>query len=218
VVLGLAAIKLIFKKVSSRKVGANSGSGDSGGAQGGKFATRKASTPTPAPTPSPKPTPTPKPAPAKNSGKTFSQRALEAQKRQKQMLKDNVGYNISPSDWDKYPSIGRQGTFVSDKKAMDKLFPEIAAGKSGVIKISKARAADIEKQMGLDPGSLSSGLKIRKIDDLTSRSPRSPMEGNSHFLGAGEHLPGGHPEMVIDSVLTKDGNGVSTLLSIVVGK
>jgi hypothetical protein len=41
VVLGLAAIKLIFKKVSSRKVGANSGSGDSGGAQGGSFATRK---------------------------------------------------------------------------------------------------------------------------------------------------------------------------------
>jgi hypothetical protein len=42
------------------------------------------------------------------------------------------------------------------------------------------------------------------------------MEGNSLFQGPGNHLPGGAPEMVIDSIPTKDTKNVSTLLEIVV--
>ena len=37
----------------------------------------------------------------------ISDKVLAARQRQAQMLNDNVGYNISPTDWDKYPTIGR---------------------------------------------------------------------------------------------------------------
>lgn len=32
--------------------------------------------------------------------------------------------------------------------------------------------------------------------------PRSPLNGNDYFLGPGQHLHGGAPEMVINSVAT----------------
>lgn len=56
------------------------------------------------------------------------------------------------------------------------------------------------------------------VDDLQTRAPRSPMEGNRFFLGAGNHLPGGGPEMVVDSIPTRDGGGVSTLTDFFVNK
>lgn len=62
-------------------------------------------------------------------------------------------------------------------------------------------------------------IKARKWIYLTSvnaRNPRSPMEGNDYFLGAGNHLPGGAPEMVVDSIPTVDGDGVTTLVTIMV--
>lgn len=40
-----------------------------------------------------------------------------------------------------------------------------------------------------------------KIYVVSPRSP-TPEAGNEHFLGAGQHLPGGAPEIVIDSVPT----------------
>lgn len=44
-------------------------------------------------------------------------------------------------------------------------------------------------------------------------SPRSPIGGgNDYFLGAGQHLPGGGPEMVIDSIPTKN-TGNSKVIS-----
>jgi len=45
-------------------------------------------------------------------------------------------------------------------------------------------------------------------------SPRSPLEGNQYFLGPGNHLPGGAPEMVIHSIPTVDNDVVSTLLKV----
>ena len=44
------------------------------------------------------------------------QRIAKARARQKKMLTRNVGYNVSPTAWDQYPTIGRAGTFVTDKK------------------------------------------------------------------------------------------------------
>lgn len=44
--------------------------------------------------------------------------------------------------------------------------------------------------------------------------PNSPMEGNDYFRGAGKHLPGGHPEMVIKSIPTKDTSTVKTILKV----
>ncbi|HFT7228347.1 RHS repeat-associated core domain-containing protein [Enterobacter chengduensis] len=122
-----------------------------------------------------------------------------ARARQAQMLQDDVGYNISPKSWDQFPAIGRDGTFVTDKEGALKHFSNI---QSGEITISKYLAATIEKDMGLYPGSLSDGFKIRKIDGISNMQPRSPLSGNDYFLGPGQHLPGGAPEMVINSVPT----------------
>jgi|TARA_R110001583_G_scaffold138403_1_gene290021 hypothetical protein len=42
------------------------------------------------------------------------------------------------------------------------------------------------------------------------------MEGNQFFRGPGNHLPGGAPEMVIDSIPTVDTGNVKTLLEVLV--
>jgi RHS repeat-associated protein len=122
-----------------------------------------------------------------------------ARVRQAKMLKDDVGYNISPKSWEHYPSIGRDGTFVTDKAGALKYFRKIESGNAN---ISSSLAAKIEKDMGLDPGSLQDGFNIRKIEGISGMHPRSPLSGNSYFLGPGQHLPGGAPEMVINSIPT----------------
>ena len=76
------------------------------------------------------------------------------------------------------------------------------------------RASTLESAFGLWPGSLSSGFKIREISDVQIRSPRSPVEGNRFFLGAGNHLLGGAPEMVVDSISSIDGLGVRTISTV----
>ena len=58
----------------------------------------------------------------------------------------------------------------------------------------------IESDMGLKPGSLGEGFNTRKIEGISGMSPRSPLEGNTYFLGPGQHLPEGAPEIVIDSI------------------
>ncbi|WP_330986329.1 MULTISPECIES: type IV secretion protein Rhs [Enterobacterales] len=113
------------------------------------------------------------------------------------MLEDNVGYNISPKSWDQYPALGRDGTFVTDKEGILKYFP---GAQNGEVTISKSLAETIEKDMGLAPDSLSGGFNIRKIDGISDMQPRSPLGGNDYFLGPGQHLPGGAPEVVINPV------------------
>lgn len=70
--------------------------------------------------------------------------------------------------------------------------------------------------MGLKPGSLQNGFKVREISDITSMNPRSTLEGNEYFLGPGQHLPNGAPEMVINSVPTIDNESVTTILTVLV--
>ena len=141
-------------------------------------------------------------------------RINNARLRQHKMLEDNVGFNVSPTDWDAYPSIGRAGSFVSDKQSVTSIIGNID-GISNMT-IAKSEAALLENSFGLEPGSLQNGFKIRKVDNIVMRNPRSPMEGNRFFLGAGNHLPGGAPEMVVDSIPTVDGGGVTTLVEVLV--
>jgi hypothetical protein len=61
-------------------------------------------------------------------------------------------------------------------------------------------------------------IKIRQIDGIRDLYPRSTLEGNEYFLGPGEHLPGGGPEMVIDSIPISDSKGVTTIMQIFVEK
>ncbi len=143
-----------------------------------------------------------------------TQRTLMAQRRQAQMLKDNRGFNVSPVAWDKYPTIGRNGTYVSDKKGVADIIGDFS-GRSKVT-ISTEKAAKLERAFGLEEGSLKDGFKIRQVDNVIERMPRSPMEGNQYFLGPGKNLPGGAPEMVVESIPTKDMDGVKTLTEVFV--
>lgn len=138
----------------------------------------------------------------------------KARARQHKMLQDNKGFNISPTDWDAYPSIGRNGTFITDCKGALGYFGNFKKGDT--ITISSVKAAKIESDMGLNPGSLQNGFKIREVSGISSMNPRSPLEGNEYFLGGGQHLPGGAPEMVINSIPTTDNASVTTILTVLV--
>ncbi len=120
-----------------------------------------------------------------------------ARTRQLQMLRNDVGYNISPKSWDEYPSIGGGGTFVTDKNGALKYFGN---AHNSELTISKSLVNKIERDMGLKPNSLSEGFNIRRVEGISEMNPRSPLEGNRYFLGPGNHLPGGAPGMVINSI------------------
>jgi len=149
---------------------------------------------------------------SKAKEKTEKEVVLEARQRQEAMLEDNIGFNVSPSDWDNYPTIGRNGSFISDRQGITDILGNID-GKSN-ISISKVDALQLEQSFGLEPGSLQGGFKIRQVDNIVDQAPRSPLEGNKYFRGPGQHLPGGAPEMVIDSISTTDSNTVKTLLEV----
>jgi len=143
---------------------------------------------------------------------TADQRIAAARIRQATMLQDNIGFNISPTAWDAYPTIGRNGTFISDEQGIMNYFGDII-GKTEIT-LPASTVAQIEQDMGLIPGTLKDGFKVRQVTEITEISPRSPLEGNQYFLGAGNHLPGGAPEMVIDSIPTADNEFVKTLLNV----
>jgi hypothetical protein len=132
------------------------------------------------------------------------------------MLEDNIGFNISPIDWDAFPTIGRNGTFVSDRAGVMGYFGDVSA-KSGIT-ISTSLATKIELDMGLVPGTLQNGFKVRQVMGLQTLQPSSPMSGNAFFLGPGNHLPSGAPEMVIESIPTIDNANVKTILQVKVRK
>jgi hypothetical protein len=135
-----------------------------------------------------------------------------ARARQLQMLDDNVGFNISPTAWDAYPTIGRQGTYITDKAGALDYFGD-TAGRS-TIDISKDLASKVEADMGLTPGSLSGGFKVRQVSGIRGMLPSSPTTGNAYFWGAGNHLPGGAPEMVVSPISTVDNSAVTTLFKV----
>lgn len=109
-------------------------------------------------------------------------------------------------------TIGKSGTYVTDQQTILSMTGPLNIG--GETVISSAQAAQLEKSMGLQPGSLADGFKVRQVDGIAVMSPRSPMEGNEYFLGPGQHLSGGGPELVIDSISTTDSTGVKTLTTV----
>jgi filamentous hemagglutinin len=135
-----------------------------------------------------------------------------ARLRQANMLNDDVGYNVSPSSWDSYPTIGRSGTYITDQQAItDILGPLNSAGETV---ITAAQEAQLEAAMGLESGSLADGFKVRQVTGIADMTPRSPLKGNDYFQGPGQHLPGGGPEMVIDSIPTTDTTNVTTITTV----
>jgi hypothetical protein len=131
--------------------------------------------------------------------------------RQSQILKDDVGYNVSPESFYRdYPAIGRNGTFVTDAQAFKTVGPINGSQQYSVGLFSNAsknqvsyyKAWQLERGLGLERRSLWEGFRLKEIKGISGMSPRSPLEGNQYFLGFGKGLPNGAPEMVIDSVAT----------------
>jgi RHS repeat-associated protein len=129
--------------------------------------------------------------------------------RQQAMLDKNAGYNISAESWFKqYSHLGRWGTFVTDKKAFRDVLGHARPGKytvgrkAGKGRISAHQARQLEKKLGLEPGSLREGFPITRVENIRDMSPRSPLEGNRFFRGPGKGLPGGGPEIVVDPIPT----------------
>ena len=110
--------------------------------------------------------------------------------------------------------FSKNSTFITDRTGALNNLPNFRKGDTVII--SSATASSIERGMGLKPGSLQNGFKVREISDITSMNPRSPLEGNEYFLGPGQHLPNGAPEMVINSVPTIDNESVTTILTVLV--
>jgi filamentous hemagglutinin len=128
------------------------------------------------------------------------------------MLDANTGFNVSPTSWDSYPSIGRNGTYITDRQAITGITGSLNLG--GETSITSSQAAQLEQAMGLQPGSLANGFKVRQVDGITGMSPQSPLEGNQYFQGGGQHLPGGGPEMVIEPISTTDSGNVKTITTV----
>jgi hypothetical protein len=133
--------------------------------------------------------------------------------RTDQLLKDNIGYNVSPRSYDKdFERIGKDATFVTDRKALEDVLGPL--NKLDSSRITSQTVAKLEQGLGLESGSLSrGGLKIREIEDLKSRGVGSPVDtANKQFLGGGKGLPGGGPELTLsDRVSTSGGSGIKTV-------
>lgn len=142
----------------------------------------------------------------KQKKEEVSPQVAAARQRQEQMLKDDKGFNITPNKTEeRYDKIGRHGTFLTDQQAMDKAL-QGATERDGKLVISKQQARQAEKDLGLDQGSLDGGFKVREVTNLGEKGARSPLPaaGNAQFTKGGDHLPGGAPELVVDSISTKD--------------
>lgn len=121
-----------------------------------------------------------------------------------------TAYNVSPISWDVYPYIGRETTFITDRKAITDVLGDFCEQMS----VSIQEATRLETALGLKEGSLQNGFKIREIS-LTGMPPeriRVPERGNKHFLGKGKGLPGGGPELELQPrISTKDNAEVRTI-------
>ncbi|MCY7294599.1 hypothetical protein [Alteromonas sp. a30] len=127
------------------------------------------------------------------------------------------GLNITPnSTLNNYPSIGANGTFVTNSKTIEGIIGPVPDGATE-IRITRQQANALESDLGLNPGSLEQSNTLSIVSDIPERCPRCPVgnAGNDLFLGDGEGLPGGGPELVIDSIPSAGGDGIRQITIIV---
>ncbi|WP_204923322.1 MULTISPECIES: hypothetical protein [Pseudomonas syringae group] len=130
------------------------------------------------------------------------------------MLEEHQGFNTSPIAWDSYPTIGRTGTYITDREASFSIAGPLNIG--GETIITRSHTTQLGQAMGLQPGSTANGFKVRQVYGITEMSPNSSFQGNEYFQGAGQPLPGGAPEMVIESIPTVDSAKVKTITTVIV--
>src|SRR3990167_440514 len=135
------------------------------------------------------------------------------QYRTTRMLEKNVGYNVTPENvFSEFSQVGKNGTYVTDYQAIAEIIGPVRANTKIDIGLFTTRAQGrlsyfkvlrLERALGLKPGSLvKDSFRFSRITEITERHPRSPIDGNRFFQGAGKGLPGGGPELVIDSLPT----------------
>lgn len=72
------------------------------------------------------------------------------------MLEENIGYNVSPNEWDSFPSLGREGTYITGKQALTDVLGDL--GPNTEITISKETARQLEVELGLQKDAIQNGF------------------------------------------------------------
>ena len=105
---------------------------------------------------------------------------------------------------------------MTNSNAIESIIGPIPNGATD-IRITSQQADALESDLGLNPGSLEGSNTLSIVSDVADRCPRCPVgdAGNDLFLGAGEGLPGGAPELVIDSIPSNGGDGVRQIRVII---
>ena len=136
--------------------------------------------------------------------------------RLNEMMRKDVGYNVTPEAiFNDYSHVGRHGSFVTDYRAIGEVLGPVRANqkysvglfsKPSINQISFVKELQLEKALGLNYRSLEKGggFRVTRITELSKKNPRLPTsaQGNAKFLGYGQGLPKGGPELIVDSMPT----------------
>jgi hypothetical protein len=103
------------------------------------------------------------------------------------------------------------GTALTDFEAIESVVGPLPRTGSRIT-ISTQQATMLERNLGLPTGRVQGGGVLSIVNDVGVRAPRSPIGGNSLFLGGGRGLPGGGPEINIAPINTAGGGGVRQII------
>ena len=123
-----------------------------------------------------------------------------------------AGVNITPrSVANEYreiisPSVGR--TFVTQPQTVEGIIGPLTGDR---IAITAQQANQLEQALGLTKPLETKNI-IYVVEDISSRSPSSPLTGNSLFQGPGMGLPGGGGELTINPIPSAGGPGVKMII------
>jgi hypothetical protein len=140
--------------------------------------------------------------------------------RTSDLIANGTGVNITPSSVINnaaYSTIGKGGrTFITDLKAVTDIIGPL---NGDTITIGAEQAGQLEASLGLRAGSLEGENVISVVNNIADRGAASPIQGNAEFLGGGQGLPGGAPELTIDGIPTRDaGAGITRITLKVTGR
>jgi YD repeat-containing protein len=150
-------------------------------------------------------------------GNAGGQASVNIAARTSDLIASGTGVNITPMsviDNAAYSTIGRGGrTFITDLKAVTDIIGPL---NGDTVTITTTQAEQLQTALGLTKP-LESENVITLVNDVASRAPASPIEGNAEFLGGGQGLPGGAPELTIDGIPTRDAGAGLTRITLKVG-
>jgi hypothetical protein len=130
-----------------------------------------------------------------------------ARSRAEQVLQDDIGYSIQPATDPVGGARDGAKTRISDKAFVDRI---LAMPRDDGGRLQAQDAATLERELGLDPGTLQGGFSIIRIDKLSSRNPSMAETGTVLHRAGSMQSTGRHPELTVDTVGI-DGPGISEI-------